>query len=190
MRMGGALSGLLAAALLLTGCGSGDEPKAGPRPTSSPSPTAPPGLDAAPPDRPADQAATAKSSLAYAHWFARLVQYAIEVRDSRPVNAEAFDQASCTTCRKLATFISELRQRGYWQRSDQPEIGKLTSTSGPKGTRVRGGFVYPRLEDVKVDGTVAKTLPATPYRLSVDLTWDDSASRWRVLDYTFERKSG
>ncbi len=188
MPMRLALSGVVAVALVLTGCGSDGDPKAD-GPTSSPSPTAPPGLDANPPEKPAGQADTPASAVEYAGWFAHLVQYAIETRDARPVNDEAFDQASCTTCRELATFIADLESGGYWQLSDDLDLGKLRSRPTGDGIRVSGAFVYPELQDVKVDGTVEKTIPAAPYRYSVDLTWDDSDASWRVVDYTFERKS-
>ncbi len=189
MSMRLAVSGMAAAVLVLAGCG-GQEPKVDPGPTSSPSPSVPPGLDATLPEEPDGQAETPASAIEYAGWFAQLVHYAIEARDARPVAGEAFDQAGCTTCRKLATFVADLKSGGYWQLSDDLELGRLTSSRKAKGTRVAGSFVYPKLRDVEVDGSVAKTIPATTYRYSVDLTWDDSSSSWRVLDYVFEPEQG
>jgi hypothetical protein len=183
-----ALAGCLVALLALSGCGEEDTSVASPSPSAASSPTAPPGLDATEPRRPADQARTPAGAVAYARWFAQLVQYAIETRDAHPVNSEAFDQAGCTTCRQLATFTGELRRSGYWQLSDDLELGRFTATRMKGGIRVSGDFVYPEVRDVRLDGTVQKTLPRSPYDYYVDLSWDDSGHAWQVLDYSFERQ--
>jgi hypothetical protein len=189
MRMPLALVGCLVALLTLVACGGEEDGSAAsPTPSASSGPTTPPGLDATQPSRPTHQADTPASAVAYARWFARLVQYSIETRDAHPVNSEAFDQAGCTTCRQLATFTGELRSSGYWQLSDELELGRFTATRMKGGIRVSGDFVYPKVRDVRLDGTVEKTLPRSPYSYYVDLAWDDSARTWQVLDYSFDRK--
>ena len=92
-----ALCGLaVVVAVTLAGCGGEDSPKSGGEPSAKPSPTGPPGLDATEPPRPTQQVETPESALEYGHYFAQLVQYGVETRNSRVIDAEAFDQAGCT----------------------------------------------------------------------------------------------
>ena len=124
--------------------------------------------------------------MAYGAWFAQLVQFALEARDSRVVNQEAFDQAACTGCRSLATFVGQLEESGYWQVSDGLEMGTLKAKARQGDYRVSGSFTYPRIRDLTVDGKVARTIPAQPYGYYVDLTWDKGTKTWRVRDYYFQ----
>src|SRR5690242_6169374 len=90
----------LVAGLALAGCGNDSEHAAAdPTPSAAASPTEPPGVDTAPPPRPAAQSDSSRSAVAYAGWFAQLIQYALEARNSRVVSQEAFDQAACGSCR-------------------------------------------------------------------------------------------
>ena len=189
MRRRLGLSVLLVAVLVVTGCGSDGEPKADPKPTASPSPTAPPGVDTEPPERPATMTNSSASAQEYARWFAQVVQYALESRDSRVVNAEAFDQGACSGCRSLATFIAELEQSGFWQVSDGLDIGPLKASERQDGVRVQGSFTYPRIEDLTVDGAVSKTIPAKPYGYYVDLSWDEEDESWQVRDFYFQPRA-
>ena len=91
--------------LALAGCGSRESSESSGRPTAAPSPTAPPGLDTGAPERP-KQAPDAAGAAAYGAFFADLVQYAVRTRSVRPVYAEAFDQATCTTCRRASAATS------------------------------------------------------------------------------------
>lgn len=179
----------LSVALTLAGCGGEESPKSDPAPSAEASPTAPPGLDATEPTRPAKQADTSESAVEYAGWFARLVQYGVETRSSRVINAEAFDQAGCTNCVTIATLISELKRTGYWQLSDPLELGKLRAVAMDGGIRVSGSFRYPEVRNVKADGTVGRTGPAAPYRYYVDLKWDEQQKTWQVLDFIYQRKA-
>ncbi len=121
-----ALCGLaVVVAVTLAGCGGEDSPKSDPTPSAKPSPTGPPGLDATEPPRPTKQAETPESALEYGRYFAQLVQYGVETRNSRVIDAEAFDQAGCTNCRTIAALISDLKRTGYWQLSDPIKLGKL-----------------------------------------------------------------
>lgn len=182
-------------ALLLTvstaGCGSKEAaPKPDPKPSATAKPTAPPGLDKTAPARPAKQADAPESALEYGRYFARLVQYAIEVRSSRVLYAEAFNQSGCTNCSTVARLISELKRTGYWQRSEPVELGTFRAVAMQGGYRVSGSFIYPEVEDVTVENEVVKTVPAEPYRYYVDMKFDDKTSTWRVLDFIYGKKKG
>jgi hypothetical protein len=174
----------LLVALGLAGCGS-DEPATAPRPAASASPTAPPGLDSTAPEKPA-AADTARSAVAYADYFALLVQHAVRIRSARPVLAETFDQAACSVCRQLGTFVDDLVSGGYWEIGDDLDIGTLKATALKDGFRVAGRFIYPRATYVTVEGTDKGSVTAKTYRYSVDLTWDRPNGRWRVRDYVFD----
>jgi hypothetical protein len=56
------------------------------------------------------------------------------------------------------------------------------------GYRVKGSFVYPEVDDVRANGKVAETVPASPYRYSVDLAWDDKIQTWQVLDFIYGKR--
>ncbi len=185
-----ALCGIaLVAAVTFAGCGGEESPKSDPAPSAEPSPTVPPGLDATEPTRPATQADTSESAVEYAGWFAQLVQYAVETRDSRVISSEAFDQAGCTNCATIAALISDLKSTGYWQLSEPIELRKLRAVRMDGGIRVSGSFLYPEVENVKADGTVGRTGPAAPYRYYADLKWDDGQKTWQVLDFVYQRKA-
>ncbi len=189
MRMRLALSALLATALVMTGCGSDQEPSADAKPTASPSPTAPPGVDTESPQKPGGLTATTPSAVEYARWFAQLVQYALEARNSRVVSQEAFDQAACRGCRSLATFVAQLEQSGFWQVSDELDVGRLRATTHQGVVRVQGPVTYPRVRDLTVEGSVSKTIPAKPYDYDVDVSWDDGAKTWQVRDFHLQPHS-
>jgi len=172
----------------LAGCGSEDKPKADPKASAEPTPKVPASVDATEPPRPTKQAETPQSALEYGRYFARLVQYGVETRNSRVINAEAFDQAGCTNCATIAKLISELKRTGYWQVSDPIKLGKLRAVPMQGGIRVQGGFVYPKVQNVKLNGKVGRSGPAAPYRYYVDLQWDDKQQTWQVLDFVYQRK--
>ena len=180
----------LLAAVTLAGCGSEAEPKADPKPSATAKPTEPPGLDKAGPKRPEKQSDSPESALEFGKYFAKLVQYAIEVRNSRVLYAEAFNQPGCTNCTTVAKLISELKRTGYWQRSDPIELGAFRAVALKGGYRVNGSFVYPEVEDVRVDNEVVETVPAEPYRYWVDLRFDETKKTWQVLDYIYGKKKG
>lgn len=179
----------LLVAVTLTGCGGEEPPKSDPAPSAEPSPTVPPGLDATQPTRPADQAETSDSAREYGTYFAQLVQYGIETRNSRVINAEVFDQASCSSCVTVATLIDELKRTGFWQLSDPIELGRFTVGPFQGGFRVRGSFIYPEAQNVKVSGEVGRTTPAQDYRYIAGLTWEDKKETWQVTDFIYLPKS-
>jgi hypothetical protein len=178
---------LLVALLAFGGCGS-DDAKADTRPHPSPSasPSAPSGVATSPPPRPEGQAQTSQSAVEYASWFAQLVQYALESRDSTVVSAEAFDQGACGSCRSLASFVTDLKQSGFWQVSDDLRVGQLKASERGDVVRVQGSLTYPRIQDLTDDGKVERTIPAKPYSYYVDLSWDRPRGAWRVKDYLFQ----
>lgn len=187
MLMRAAVPMMLVVALVLTGCGSSkDESESADKPTAAASQSAPPGVDTTPPARPTGLADTSQSAVQYASWFAQLIQFALEARDSRVVNQEAFDQAACSGCRSLSTFVGQLEDSGYWQVSDALEMGALKAKPRQGDFRVSGSFTYPRVRDLTADGKVARTIPAKPYGYYVDLTWDGAGKTWRVRDYQFQ----
>src|SRR4051794_18714027 len=153
-----ALPTMLVAALLLTGCGSKDESGSADQPTAGTSPSTPPGVDTTPPTRPTDLANTSQSAVQYGTWFAQLIQFALEARDSRVINQEAFDQGACTGCRAVATFIGQLEDSGYWQVSDGLQVGPLEAKTRQGDYRVSGSFTYPQIRDLSTDGKVARTI--------------------------------
>ncbi len=179
---------ILAAILALTGlagCGSDDKPKAAP--PASPSPSQPPGLDTTEPERP-PEANTKQSAVEYGQYFAQLVQYSVRIRSARPVQAEAFDQAKCTVCRKLDEFIQQLKKDEVWVLGPDLELGPFRTVSRPDGFTVSGPFAYPDGEFVTIEGKKDGDAIGGPYRFSADLLWDEDGSRWRVIDYTFAPK--
>jgi hypothetical protein len=126
----------------------------------------------------------------FGRYFAQLVQYGIETRNSRVVDAEANDAAGCTNCRTVAKLVSELKRTGYWQRSDDPiELGPSRVVAMKGGFRVLGTFTYPKVENVRLDGEVVTTVPAEPYRYWVDLSWDDKDSSWKVRDFIYAKQA-
>ena len=175
---------VLVALLAVAACG-GSQEEADPRPAPSASPSAPPGVDTTPPSRPTGQSHTTGSAVAYARWFAQLVQFALEARDSEAVSQEAFDQAACSGCRSLATFIADLRKSGFWQVSDDLAVGRLTASGRQGVVRVTGSLTYPQVRDLTADGKVSRTIPPKPYGYKVDLSWDETKGSWRVRDYSF-----
>jgi hypothetical protein len=187
---------VLLVTLTLAGCGSGSGPtkQADPPPAPSPSstptskPTEPPGVDAAPPPRPGDLTDSDQSAVAYAGWFAQLIQYALEARDFHVVSAEAQDQAACSGCRSLTKFVTQLKKTGYWQVSEALDLGVLKATRKGDVVRVQGTFTYPRVQDLRLNGKVARTIGAKPYTYFVDLTWDRPHGAWRVRDYQFQER--
>lgn len=189
MRRRLGLSAVLVAALVVTGCGSKQEPKAAPQPAPSASPTAPPGVDAEPPERPAEVRNSPTSAVEYATWFAQLVRYALEYRDSSVVDAEALDQPACSGCQSLSTFVAKLERTGYWQVSDVLDMGELKASTRKGVVRVQGSFTFPKVRDLTVDGTVAKTIPAKPYDYYVDLSWDEQGGSWQVRDFYFQERA-
>ena len=189
MRARLAASGLaMLVALALPGCGSDEPSSAGADPTAAASPTAPPGLETTAPAMPADQSDSAESSVEYGNYFVRLVQHAVRTRSIRPVVAEVFDQARCSTCRQLGTYIDQLVSGGYWEIGEDLRVGTLVAKPMDGGMRVKGPFTYPASKYVTVDGKQKSTVTAERYRFSADLSWDESGDRWQVLDYDFLRK--
>lgn len=176
---------LVAGALTLAGCG-GTSPAAAPSPVASPSAGFPSGLDTTAPTAPTGMTRTPASAVAFATYVARLVQHAIRVRDVAPVMGLAFDQATCTVCQQLSTFIDGLRKDGRFEVGDDLRIGRLTARPKGTGFEVSGTFVYPRSEDVDIHGKNEGTTAADSHDLVVDLTWDAPRSRWRLLDYSFK----
>ena len=185
-----AVSGLaLLTALALQGCGS-EESNAKADPTAKPSPTAPPGFVATAPTKPAEQADSAESAVEFGNYFVRLVQYAVRTRSIRPVVGEVFDQARCSTCRQLGTYIDELVSGGYWEIGEDLRVGVLVAKPKKGDVRVRGPFTYPASTYVTVEGKRKSSVPAEKYRFSADLSWDEAGERWQVLDYDFLRQGG
>jgi hypothetical protein len=184
-RWGGPALGVLL--LLLAGCGSGRDsaPASLPSTTASSSPSVPPGLDTAAPREPVAQSDTAQSAVAYGRWFVQLVQYAVRTRTPRLVYGEAFDQASCSTCQQLETYIKQLTDGDYFEVGEDLRLGAFTATRTPQLTRVSGRFTYPAAEYVEPDGTKASTVSTKQYRFSARLWWDADQRRWRVRDYDF-----
>jgi len=187
-----ALGRVLAVAIALTlttgalaGCGSEDKPKADPSPTSKPS--VPPGLDTTPPRKP-EPANTKAGAEEYARYFALLVQHAIRVRSVRPVMAEALDQAKCTTCRQLSEFIEQdMRDEKEWEITPDLRLGKFRARAMSGGYVVNGKFEYPSGKLVAIDGSRKDVASGGAYVFKADLVWDDDGTRWRVVDYTFDR---
>lgn len=179
---------VLVAAVTLAGCGE-ESPKSAPKPTATPSPTAPAGVDAVEPTKPQKLAKTPESAMEYGRYFALLVQYAIETRDSRVVSAEAFDQTGCSNCVALAKQVDGLKSDGIWQLSDPLELGKFRAVPLKGGVRVTGSFVYPAVSNVEASGKVRRTGTPAPYSYWVDLWWVEKQSTWRVLDFIYKRKS-
>ena len=169
----------------LAGCGSEDKPKADPSPTSKPS--VPPGLDTTPPPKP-EPADTKAGAVEYARYFALLVQHAIRIRSVRPVMAEALDQAKCTTCRQLSEFIEQdMRDEKEWEITPDLRLGKFSARATSGGFVVNGAFVYPSGKLVAIDGSRKDVASGGSYVFKGDLVWDEDGSRWRVVDYTFDR---
>ena len=129
---------------------------------------------------------SAASAVEYGRWFAQLVQYALEARDSQVVQREAAVPSACTGCRSLATFVRRLKSTGYWQASEDLDLGPFRAAATNDGFRVSGSFTYPRIRDLTADGTVKRTIPAQPFGYHVDLSWDQGGSTWRVRDYYFQ----
>ncbi len=121
-------------------------------PTAKPSPTAPPGFVATAPTKPAEQADSAESAVEYGNYFVQLVQYAVRTRSIRPVVGEVFDQARCSTCRQLGTYIDELVSGGYWEIGEDLRVGMLVAKPKKGDIRVRGPFTYPASTYVTVEG--------------------------------------
>lgn len=169
----------------LAGCGSEDKPKADPSPTSKP--TVPPGLDTTPPSKP-EPANTKAGAVEYARYFALLVQHSIRIRNVRPVMAEALDQARCTTCRQLSEFIEQdMRDENEWEITPDLRLGKFKARAKSGGFVVSGAFEYPSGKLVTIDGSKKDVASGGSYVFKGDLVWDDDRSRWRVVDYTFDR---
>jgi hypothetical protein len=178
----GACGLVLATAVALTGCGSDAKPEAEPKPSASP--TAPPGLVAPKPEKP-KAADTGSSAVDYGYYFVRLVEYALRTRSARPVQAEAFDLARCSVCRKLDTAVQEMRKKGIYQITPDLRVGRFSAVSTSDGYTVAGRFVFPSGRFVKLDGSKVDEATGGPYRFDADLRWDATRSRWRVVDYTF-----
>ena len=171
----------------LAGCGSEDKPKSAPSPTSKPS--VPPGLDTAPPRKP-EAAETKESAAEYGRYFAFLVQHAVRIRSARPLMAEAYDQAKCTSCRGVSEYIEkELLADKVWEIEPDLRLNKFSARRTADGFKVNGTFRYPRGRFVAIDGSNKNTATGGSYVFAADLVWDADRSRWRVLDYTFVDKS-
>ena len=171
----------------LAGCGSEDEPKSAPSPTSKPS--VPPGLDTTPPSKP-EAAETKASAAEYGRYFALLVQHAVRIRSARPLMAEAYDQAKCTSCRGVSEYIEkELIADKVWEIEPDLRLNKFSARRTADGFKVNGTFRYPRGRFVAIDGSQKNTATGGSYVFAADLVWDADRSRWRVLDYTFLDKS-
>ena len=185
------LTVLLALALTtsaVAGCGSDDQPKSAPSPTSKPS--VPPGLDTTPPRKP-EPAETKDSAAEYGRYFALLVQHAIRIRTVRPVMAETLDQAKCTTCRQLSEFIEQdMREEKEWEITPDLRLGKFSAQRKGGGFVVTGDFEYPSGRLVAIDGSRKDVASGGSYVFAADLVWDADGSRWRVVDYTFDRPKG
>ena len=179
----------LVTGMTVAGCGGEASPKSDPAPSAEPSPTVPSGLDATEPARPAKQAETSASAQEYAGYFAQLVQYGVETRNSRVINAEAFDQRGCTNCATIAALISDLKRTGYWQLSDPISLGPLRAVPMQGGIRVKGSFVYPEVKNVRASGKVGRTGAEATYSYYVDLRWDGEQKTWQVLDFVYQRKA-
>ena len=76
---------------------------------------------------------SAPSAVDYGPWFAQLVQFALEARDSRVVKREAAVPGACTGCRSLGTFVGRLRSTGYWQVSDDLDLGAFRAAATNEG---------------------------------------------------------
>jgi hypothetical protein len=175
---------VLLVAMGVGGCGSDAKPKADPKPSASP--TAPPGLVAPEPKKP-KMANTEGSAVEYGYYLARLVEYSLRIRSARPVQAEAFDLGACSVCRKLDTAVQDMKKKGQWQITPDLRLGKFKATGRQDGYTVGGKFVFPSGHFVKLDGTQVDTADGGKYLLEADLRWDATRSRWRVLDFTFDR---
>lgn len=174
----------LLAALTLGGCGAEAKPKA--VPPASAKPTVPPGLVAPKPERPAAED-TAKAAVDYGYYLARLVEYSLRTRSARPLQAEAFDLAACSVCRKLDAAVQGMKKEGKWQITPDLRLGTFRATSRPEGYTVSGRFVFPDGRFVALDGSQVDTADGGKYVFEADLRWDAGRSRWQVLDFTFDR---
>jgi hypothetical protein len=189
---------VLVVSLMVAGCGSGQSSKSETAPVATPSPsasapssarpTSPPGLDATAPPRPTQQADTIASALDYGRYFAQVVQYAIEIRDSSVITGETDDLSGCTNCVAVASLVSQLKRTRYWQLSDPIVLGRFRAVPMQGGVRVRGTFVYPEVKSVRITGKVARTDPPDHYRYYVDLKWAEARKTWRVLDFIYGKK--
>jgi hypothetical protein len=181
------LLALLLTTSALAGCGSEEKPKAKPSPTSKPS--APAGLDTTPPRKPAEQSETKASAVEYGRYFTLLVQHAIRIRSATPVMAEALDQAKCSTCRRLSEFIEGLRHDKLWEIEPDLRLGKYSASRTADGFQVSGSFDYPPGRFVTVSGSEKNVANGGPYAFAGGVVWDADRSRWRVLDYSFVKKT-
>ena len=135
-----------------------------------------------------DEARTKQSAVEYGEYFVKLVEHSVRTRNARPVQAEAFDQAKCSVCRKLDEFVQELRKDRVWEVGPDLELGTFRATARQGGFTVAGPFRYPDGDFVTVEGKKKDDSVGGPYRFAADLRWDEDGSRWRVIDYTFAPK--
>ena len=169
-------------AVTLQGCGSDASPSSEPKPSASP--TAPPGLVAPEPEKP-KAADTERSAVDYGQYFVKLVEYSLRIRSARPVQAEAFDLATCSVCRKLDTAVQEMKRKGRFQITPDIRLGRFSAVSTSDGYAVAGRFQFPSGRFVKLDGTRVDSADGGPFRFAADLRWDATRSRWRMVDYDF-----
>ena len=174
----------LLTAVTVTGCGAEAKPKAAP--SASAKPTAPPGLKAPKPERP-EEANTPESAVEYGYFLARLVEYSLRTRSARSVQAEAFDLAACSVCRKLDAAVQQMKKDGEWQITPDLRLGTFRATAGRDGYTVAGRFLFPDGYYVELDGSRVDTADYGKYVFGADLRWDADRTRWQVRDFTFDR---
>ena len=187
-RLGG-LGLVLLLALVTAACGSEAEPSTKPAPSSSPSPSTPPGVDTTVPKPPGKPADTLESAAEFARYFVQVAQYATRTRDVTPLVVLARDQATCTSCRQLSTYIEGLKEDELWETGEDLELVRLRVRSkGDSTYTVSGPVTYPRIGFVDAKGDEQAEQDASTYSFSVDLVWDQQRDRWGIRDYTLTKK--
>jgi hypothetical protein len=176
-------AGLIAAGLVLAGCGGSAEPKQLPAPSKSSSPSASPSDVPAPPVLPeAAKAKTKDSAIAFARHYVSLINYA---QSTGRVDAlKAVEDPGCRSCARADAYLADLYQRGGAIRGGEFRIQGASALRNPatQGWLVELGVRFGAQTIDHPSPTPDEHPDGGRLPLNVQVAW--RVSGWRVLEWT------
>lgn len=176
-------AGVIAASLLLGGCGPNPAPRSLPKPSTSPSPSSSTAPAATPPVLPAAARLKTKAgAIAFARHYVDLINFAQAT--GRLDGLRAVEEASCKSCAKAESYLRDLYGHGGALHGGAFKVRSASALMNPatRGWLVEVGVLFGPQRVDHPSPTPDETPQGGRLPINVQVAWRSKG--WRVLEWT------